>query len=610
MKNIYNAIQNVYNMDKTTWQEVLAELYNLVSKVENKFDLFETKFGSLLGEEVTIELKKMYDDGSLASLINNLIKDTKTELEAERKRIDSFTALAEGSTTGDAELIDGRVGANGRTYTNIGGAIREQVRQLKVNFGTYRMEEIVMTDGQNIKLSVGVGNTVDLTPEDVSNYRYGIVDCKEGDIFTISGKGGVNPRLWGFIDLNNVLLSVSGEGKSEEGLILTAPKNARKLIVNDTKTGKVSYIGCDLSIIMEELISETKDNLIITQNEKVQQSIEQISSVVDLIGIDFFKGKTATITIPNKYNAWPFIGVSKNKLICVYAKGLGHTDSYQNSSSLFVKTSKNGVVWSIEKEFLDTPNFRDTVTGKGNDSKGNMLIWIRKGSTASSDRRLELYRTSDGNDFTQISTPTFSTLPSHIGDIIYVPNVGLMAFYNTLGGNSYSWGLVISKDDGITWSQREIESGLTKAECPVEISCIRANDGKLLAIGRNEERTSDGVRAQYQLQSNDNGITWIKLRTNITDISASTASLIYNPETDEISNYYYQREAGKLKIRKSKVSDVWNNPTNWGASKTITNASTSSVDAGNVNAIEFNGYHILSFYSGDPENTGIYATIL
>ena len=36
MKNIYNAIQNVYNMDKTTWQEVLAELYNLVSNVENK----------------------------------------------------------------------------------------------------------------------------------------------------------------------------------------------------------------------------------------------------------------------------------------------------------------------------------------------------------------------------------------------------------------------------------------------------------------------------------------------------------------------------------------------------------------------------------------------
>lgn len=73
MDNIYNAIQNLYNMDKTTWQEVLAELYNLVSKVENKFDLFELKFGSLLGEHVTRELKKMYYNGSLASLVNDVL---------------------------------------------------------------------------------------------------------------------------------------------------------------------------------------------------------------------------------------------------------------------------------------------------------------------------------------------------------------------------------------------------------------------------------------------------------------------------------------------------------------------------------------------------------
>lgn len=84
MNNIYNAIQNLYNMDKTTWQEVLAELYNVVSNIENKFDLFETKFGSLLGEEVTRELKKMYDNGSLASLINDvLLKDI-------NKKVDTF----------------------------------------------------------------------------------------------------------------------------------------------------------------------------------------------------------------------------------------------------------------------------------------------------------------------------------------------------------------------------------------------------------------------------------------------------------------------------------------------------------------------------------------
>ena len=94
MENIYNAIQNVYNMDKTTWQEVLAELYNLVSKVENKFDLFEKNFGPLLGEEVTIELKKMYDDGSLAALINDkLLKEVSEHLDTKASFCNTITNL-------------------------------------------------------------------------------------------------------------------------------------------------------------------------------------------------------------------------------------------------------------------------------------------------------------------------------------------------------------------------------------------------------------------------------------------------------------------------------------------------------------------------------------
>lgn len=102
MNNIYNAIQNLYNMDKTTWQEVLAELYNLVSNVENKFDLFELKFGSLLGEQVTRELKKMYDNGSLASLINDvLLKDINKKVTEVGEQLDKsvkFKVVGEGTT--------------------------------------------------------------------------------------------------------------------------------------------------------------------------------------------------------------------------------------------------------------------------------------------------------------------------------------------------------------------------------------------------------------------------------------------------------------------------------------------------------------------------------
>ena len=69
-RNIYNNIQNLYNMDFNTWQEVLAMLYNLVADVEQKFEAFEQRFELMLGKEVTKAIKKMYEDGTLAEIIN------------------------------------------------------------------------------------------------------------------------------------------------------------------------------------------------------------------------------------------------------------------------------------------------------------------------------------------------------------------------------------------------------------------------------------------------------------------------------------------------------------------------------------------------------------
>ena len=52
------------------------------------------------------------------------------ELEIERARIDNLTTLQDGSTTGDAELIDARVDYIGRTHENVGTHIRYISNQL------------------------------------------------------------------------------------------------------------------------------------------------------------------------------------------------------------------------------------------------------------------------------------------------------------------------------------------------------------------------------------------------------------------------------------------------------------------------------------------------
>ena len=69
-------------------------------------------------------------------------------------RMDTFTKLGEGSTTGDAELQDIRVGSDGKIYNTAGEAVREQVGELKGdivelnNIGTINIYDVgVQKDG-------------------------------------------------------------------------------------------------------------------------------------------------------------------------------------------------------------------------------------------------------------------------------------------------------------------------------------------------------------------------------------------------------------------------------------------------------------------------------
>ena len=54
-----------------------------------------------------------------------------TEQSVQSARMDTFTSLPEGSTSGNAELADIRVGAAGITYDTAGNAVRGQISELK-----------------------------------------------------------------------------------------------------------------------------------------------------------------------------------------------------------------------------------------------------------------------------------------------------------------------------------------------------------------------------------------------------------------------------------------------------------------------------------------------
>ena len=65
---------------------------------------------------------------NISANTQNISKVSK-DLDVQKARMDAFTALGEGSTTGDAELADIRIDVEGETHKNAGAAVRAQINK-------------------------------------------------------------------------------------------------------------------------------------------------------------------------------------------------------------------------------------------------------------------------------------------------------------------------------------------------------------------------------------------------------------------------------------------------------------------------------------------------
>lgn len=108
-------------------------------------------------------------------------------LNVERKRIDNIVALPNGSTTGDAELMDIRVGENGKIYPMAGDAVRKQIQGVR-SVITDKME-LVSFNPENIfnpdEYTIGYVTKEGAVGASEGLYYSPMIPVEEGDVFRV-----------------------------------------------------------------------------------------------------------------------------------------------------------------------------------------------------------------------------------------------------------------------------------------------------------------------------------------------------------------------------------------------------------------------------------------
>ena len=105
--------------NKTRWMTNDAITSGKLNKIENAIDVINTNTNNN-----TYYLNKVTNT---ADDNRTRIRNAESDIRVIDTRVSNLTSLQEGSTTGDAELVDGRIGYDGNTYMCVGDSIRYQM---------------------------------------------------------------------------------------------------------------------------------------------------------------------------------------------------------------------------------------------------------------------------------------------------------------------------------------------------------------------------------------------------------------------------------------------------------------------------------------------------
>lgn len=346
-------------------------------------------------------------------------------IDVQKARIDNLAALPDGSTAGDAELADIRVGADGTVYDNAGDAVRQQVGALKgdlsqlssdiVNSGM-KDTNIIWHGGYTKKDGTIVNQELDVD----NNYKYSYIHMNKGDklIGTIyNGSENVNSlcsidghgEFYNLYDIKIIIPPLEESGTTYPiDLNYISPKKETLILCTVYRKGKYDP---EISVIRN-----IKDEDYFYPYKEIET--EWIDGYVDVKGMFVTKNDGTT-----NYKSTKLIYLQSNDVIEYFSTGSAAATlfSLYNLTGNFIKAIEGGShQWDIFEKYYHPEN--DCYIRV---SRRFVQTGIANEHVIENDYNVKKY-----------NVDYFKTSPLYKKSILFI---GDSLFYGNLSGNAITW---------------------------------------------------------------------------------------------------------------------------------------------------------------------------
>jgi hypothetical protein len=250
--------------------EVTVDLSDYYKKIETySRKEIDAQFKDIVNKTITTE-----ERSKLSSLENYDDTSVKNDIQTQKARIDTFTSLKEGSTTGDAELIDARIGVNGTNYSNLGDSIRSQLDYIvDISPNLYEFNDN------------GLYTESGITNANTKYWHSKPIACKIGDVFRISKRVSWQSSWIGVLDKNGNKIDTLSDGnltpwlqKGDDSVnydtITISEFNYNGAIVNKDNIGFLI-----ISFSAYDSVTDSSKNIIVKNCDFPEQFIEKGSTL-------------------------------------------------------------------------------------------------------------------------------------------------------------------------------------------------------------------------------------------------------------------------------------------------------------------------------------------